>query len=283
LLSGGEQSPANAQPAAGFLPGQNLFDQKRNVKDGANMPVTSPVRPATPTPTSPGVHEILAGIRARLKVIAFDCDGVLFDSKTANIRFYDQVLRHFGQPDLRPDQEEFVHMHSARESLELLFGRAPEHLEPAWDYCSQMDFRQFDRYLSIEPGIHQVLEACRGCYAVALATNRTISTRGVLEHFGLLRYFDAIVTAADVARPKPLPDMMLRIMERFAVGPEEILFIGDSRVDAEFAVNTGVHFAAYKNPSLTALVHLDHFQQLRPLFACPDRARTMAHAEHPRI
>jgi phosphoglycolate phosphatase-like HAD superfamily hydrolase len=47
-----------------------------------------------------------------LKLIAFDCDGVLFDSREANIAFYNAILEQFGMPRLSPAATDFVHSHN---------------------------------------------------------------------------------------------------------------------------------------------------------------------------
>lgn len=60
---------------------------------------------------------------------------------------------------------------------------------------------------------------------------------------------------------------MERIMETFAVLPEQVLYVGDSAVDEALAINTGVYFAAYKNPNLKAHLHLTHFNELHSLLA----------------
>ncbi len=200
------------------------------------------------------------------RVVVFDCDGVLFDSREANIRFYDHILKRFGRPPVKPDQAEFVHMHSARESLEFLFGPDPE-LEEAWKYCQQVDFRIFNPYLKKEEGLEEFLSYLKSRCRVAVATNRTVSTVQLLESFGLNTYFDLVVTAGDVIHPKPHPELMERILTAFSVPPWQVLFIGDSQVDALFAENTGVLFAAYKNPHLRAAVHVDSFALLQKILS----------------
>ena len=44
-----------------------------------------------------------------------------------------------------------------------------------------------------------------------------------------------------------------------ACPPLEAIYIGDSRVDEQFAANAGVPFVAYRNPGLTANYYLDSF------------------------
>lgn len=215
-------------------------------------------------PSDNGIGTQPAPVRKPIQVVAFDCDGVLFDSRQANVRFYNHVLAFMEFPPVRPDQEDYIHMHSAQQSLRYLLGDGQEY-DAAWQYCRNMDFRQFHAHMRVEPGLIPFLQALKNTYRIALATNRTISTREVLAHFQLDHYFDLVVTAADVERPKPHPESMERIRSAFSVSPEEILYIGDSAVDEALAIATEILFVAYKNPLLKAHFHIDHFQQLYSL------------------
>ena len=47
-----------------------------------------------------------------LKGLIFDCDGVLLDSRDANIHYYNLVLDYFSPPPLPPCDANFVHMHT---------------------------------------------------------------------------------------------------------------------------------------------------------------------------
>lgn len=200
------------------------------------------------------------------EVVVFDCDGVLFESREANIRFYNHVLERFGRPPVRADQVGYIHMHSAKESLEYLLGSSRD-LEAAWAYCQSLDFRIFNRYMRKEPGLDDLLRYLKPRCRVALATNRTVSTRDLLASFELDGAFDLIVTAADVARPKPHPESMEKILKAFRTLPHHVLFVGDSPVDARLAQDTGVVFAAYKNPSLPAHLHVSSFGDLQAFLA----------------
>ncbi len=207
-----------------------------------------------------------ATISESLEVLVFDCDGVLFDSRKANTRFYSHILEHLGKPPVRPDQEEYIHMHPVRESLQYLL-QSPDLFREAWDYLKGFNFSSFNKYLSKEPGLQELLELARISKRIALATNRTVSTRELLVHFELDVFFDLVVCASDVTHPKPHPEIMEKILDTFRVPPDKVLFIGDSPVDEELASATGVFFAAYKNPRLKAHLHLSHFDELQPIIA----------------
>ena len=55
-----------------------------------------------------------------IELVAFDCDGVLFDTAQANRFYYSHILQHFGRPVLTEEQFRFVHMHTLNESLAYL-------------------------------------------------------------------------------------------------------------------------------------------------------------------
>lgn len=201
-----------------------------------------------------------------LQVIVFDCDGVLFDSKEANVRFYSHILEHLGCPPVNKDQQEYIHMYPVKESLHYLL--PDENLyEQAWDFCKDMDYGIFHDYLRREPGLIEVLELAKSSFRIAMATNRTVSTHQVLAKFHLAKYFDLVVSALDVQFPKPHPESMERILNTFRVTPQEVLYVGDSAVDESLALATGVYFAAYKNPGLKAHLHLSHFNELYTVLA----------------
>ena len=48
-----------------------------------------------------------------VKVVTFDCDGVLFDTKDVNRMYYNKVLEYMGKPPLTDEQTEFAHMQTA--------------------------------------------------------------------------------------------------------------------------------------------------------------------------
>ncbi len=195
-----------------------------------------------------------------LRLIAFDCDGVLFDSREANIAFYNAILARFGRPAMDPDAVDYVHSHTFRESLEYLF-RGDDNLAEVLAFSRTLDYRPFIPMMVEAPYLREFLTFLRPRFFTALATNRTTTTHPVLRYHGLENQFDLVVSALDVTHPKPHPESFWRILKHFRVQPHEAIYIGDSRVDEEFARNAGVPLVAYRNPSLQAAYHLESFAQ----------------------
>jgi phosphoglycolate phosphatase len=208
-----------------------------------------------------------------VKLVAFDCDGVLFDSRAANIAFYNGILTHFGRPALNPEAVDYVHSHTVRESLEYILQDYPDP-EAVLDFVRRFDYTPFIGMMVEEPHLREFLQFLRPERYTALATNRTTTARAVLHYHKLVDDFDLVVSAQDVSRPKPDPESFVRILEHFDLEPRDAIFIGDSQVDERFAANAGVPFVAYRNRNLTADYYLDSFA------AGPDLIRVLARKYH---
>ncbi|MFZ5452943.1 MAG: HAD family hydrolase [Thermodesulfobacteriota bacterium] len=208
-----------------------------------------------------------------LKLIAFDCDGVLFDSRQANIAFYNAILQQFDLPPLTPPAVEYVHSHTVFASLEYLFRGYPD-LEAVRQFARSLDYHPFIPMMVEEPYLREFLEFLRPNFASALATNRSTTTRAVLQYHRLEEHFDLVISALDVSHPKPDPEAFWRILEHFGLEPQEAIYIGDSRVDEEFAKNAGVPLVAYRNPELKADFHLDSFAEAPALISALAASKT---------
>lgn len=193
--------------------------------------------------------------RAGVKVVAFDCDGVMFDSREANRAYYDRLLAHLGLPAMTPDQLAYAHMHTVDEAL--------AHIIPddaarraAHAYRRELGYLPFLRYMQMEPGLVPLLERLRPRYPTAVATNRTDTMAHVLAENRIEHLFDLVVCALDVQFPKPHPEALIKVIDHFAVAPAEVVYVGDSQVDATAAGAAGVTFVAYRNPDLAADHHI---------------------------
>jgi len=194
-------------------------------------------------------------------VLIFDCDGVLFDSRQANIEFYTHIAKRYGLGALEKEDVDFVHMHTADDSLRFLFRESP-HLEEALAYRLVMDYRPFISYLVMEPGVEELLRLLKPHVGLAVATNRSNTIGTVLEQYGLSAFFDIVVSALDVKSPKPHPECIFKILEHFELPAERSFYVGDSSVDEKTATAAKVPFISYKNPSLKARYHVDHMREI---------------------
>lgn len=199
-----------------------------------------------------------------LKVIAFDCDGVMFDSREANRAYYNHMLERANLPALTPDQMEYVHMHTVDESLSFLIDDAVVR-EEIHAYRRQLGYLPFLKYMRMEPGLIPLLEKLREHYKTAVATNRTDTMARVLDDHDIAHLFDLVVCALDVTFPKPHPEALNKVAAHFSVGPREVLYVGDSSVDEAAARAAGMPFVAYGNPALQADHHIRRLSEIAGL------------------
>jgi HAD superfamily hydrolase (TIGR01509 family) len=196
-----------------------------------------------------------------VRVVAFDCDGVLFETVEANRAYYNHILAHFGRPAMDEHQLHYVHIHTVQQCVAHLFADDADR-QAAMAFRASIDYGQFLKYLTIEPHLKALLDWMRNRYKTAIATNRTDTMDRLLREFGLADRFDLVVTSLDVERPKPFPDPLFKILSRFRVEPRQAVFVGDSEVDEATARAAGVPFIAYRNPALEASWHIESLKDL---------------------
>ena len=199
-----------------------------------------------------------------IKVIAFDCDGVMFDSSEANKAYYNHLLERFNLPAMTPEQFAYVHMHTVDESLTHLFQDEATR-DAAHVYRKQLGYTPFLKFMQMEPGLVTLLETLRPRYKTAVATNRTDTMARVLTDNRIDHLFDVVICALDVQFPKPHPDALNKVAEHFAVLPDEVMYVGDSEVDEMAAKAAGMPFVAYRNPGLAAEHHIQHLSEITGL------------------
>ena len=203
-----------------------------------------------------------------LKLVVFDCDGVMFDSINANKAYYNDILAHFGHPPMDEEELGYVHVQHVADSIRFIFRKYPEDLAAADSYRRSLDYSPYLKFMRMEPDLPEFLEFLRPAYRTAISTNRSTTMAAVLEIFDLARYFDKVVTALDVANSKPHPEALQQIFAHFGLTAAEAIYIGDSQVDREHSQAVGMRMIAFKNPTLPAEFHVTSFMEITrlPLF-----------------
>jgi phosphoglycolate phosphatase len=207
-------------------------------------------------------EELLNGYKA----VIYDCDGVMFDSLESNFAFYSKILEHFGKPPLDRSNGEIMHLlhtSASRDVLARLFA-GDGNGEDALNFAGTIDYRELLPYMRMEAGFRETVDVLSDKVRLAICTNRSTSMEMVLEHFGLSRYFDCVMTAARVNNPKPHPEPLFKVLEYYDIKPEEALFVGDSELDCRASHAAGVPFIAYK-AEMPCLARIDRHVDILPL------------------
>lgn len=181
-----------------------------------------------------------AGAR-RFKLIVFDWDGTLSDSTALIARAIQNACRDLGEPVPDERAARFVIGLGLADALRTVAPTLPVHR------YGELSAHYRRHYLAQEDDVPMFVGATAlldeldaAGYFLAVATGKSrAGLNRVLAHNGLTARFHA-TRCADEGRPKPHPDMLLHLMDRLGVRPNETLMIGDTTHDLELARNAGV-------------------------------------------
>ena len=182
------------------------------------------------------------------KMVIFDWDGTLADTRDAIIEAFQRVLHNIG-------------CHVTDEFLERQIGiGARNMLKNALRHSGiEYDESLIDRLLREKIEIHlelthkvrlfegvtDLLEALKSKVKIALATmsNRRIIEK-VLAEKEIMDYFDIIITADEVNDPKPNPEIFLKCAEAAGCRPEDCVVVEDSIFGVMAAKRAGMRCIA---------------------------------------
>jgi HAD superfamily hydrolase (TIGR01509 family) len=190
-----------------------------------------------------------------IKLIVFDLDGVLVDTKEMHYKALNAALEK-----ISPSHKISLHDHltifdglPTTKKLEMLVGRG---LDPSrlaeinkakqehtwWAIASSIipNEKITDTFLRLRSEGYKI-------YVASNAVRRTVVT--ILSRLGIIEDIDFIFSNEDVKNPKPNPEMYLRCMLHADVDPSETLIFEDSHTGRRAAMRSGAHLAPVDKPA----------------------------------
>ena len=156
-----------------------------------------------------------------IQALIFDCDGTLADSMPLHWRAWQAVTSRHG---LTFEEERFYSLGGvpSRDILAMLNREQGLNLDPH-ALAREKEAEYLPLIAQVEP-VNAVVGIAREHHgklrmAVASGGTKRIILQ-VLEHLGIRRLFDAVVTSEDVARQKPAPDIFLEAARQLGVPPK---------------------------------------------------------------
>jgi len=176
-----------------------------------------------------------------VRVLIFDLDGTLIDSKRDLIHSVNAMLVEMGREALHEDTISGYIGHGAPQLIARALGNGAteEERERALKFfLGYYEEHKMDSTCAY-PGVEEALGRLNG-FSMAVLTNKPVrvSVR-ILEALGLKKFFRAVYGGNSFETKKPDPQCARRILEEFGASPAEAMLIGDSEVDVQTARNTG--------------------------------------------
>ena len=230
-----------------------------------------------------------------LKLLIFDLDGTLVDSRLDLANSVNAMLRHYKKPELPnevigsyigngapmlvrralgdPDDEAYV-----QEALLYFMSYYREHkLDTTYVYDGI--FHALDAIVASRNGNSAVKMA-------VLSNKPVVPSRGIVESLGLGKYFFQVYGGNSFHTKKPDPAGVAALLEEAGARAEETAIIGDSDVDVITARNAGIYsvgvtygLAPHTLDDAPPDVLVDHPRELGDLLGEREQSRLAFKAE----
>ena len=213
-----------------------------------------------PSPHRPGGAEPTLALPGRFRAVVFDLDGVLVDTEPGWRRAETELLRRHG--DAYTDADAAASLGSpvdavvARYATRLgLVGTDVTRLRDELMELAQSEYAA----VALLPGAREQARALHGRIPLGVASNtpRELVFRA-LDTSGLRESFEVVVTADEVAHPKPAPDIYLAACERLGIDPSTAVAVEDSSPGIEAARRAGLTVIAIPGAPNIDTTSADH-------------------------
>jgi phosphoglycolate phosphatase len=183
-----------------------------------------------------------------IRLLIFDLDGTLIDSRLDLIHSVNATLRHLGRPELDGD----IIASYVGDGAPALVRRALENtddealLRRGLEYFLNYYRAHKLDHTTVYEGIPEVLAGLarpeNGTRRLmAVLSNKPVNpSRAIVEALGLADYFGSVYGGNSFATKKPDPLGVRVILEETGVAADEALMIGDSSIDVLTGRNAGM-------------------------------------------
>jgi HAD superfamily hydrolase (TIGR01509 family) len=187
-----------------------------------------------------------------IKLIIFDLDGVLVDSKDIHYHALNKALEELAPEFVISYSDHLANYDglSTKKKLKLLeYKGLSNQLHDRIERSKQIFTQTYIQ--DIQPDIDKQLifrELRNKGFKIAVASNAIYGTvYGMLDRLGLKRYINQSYCNFDVKRPKPSAEIYMKACMDFQVDPPEALVLEDSPIGRQAALSAGCHLLPVEN------------------------------------
>jgi len=175
-------------------------------------------------------------------IILFDLDGTLIDSTDAILESFHNSFDLYKEK--YPSDAAIKALIGY--PLDVMYRELGVDESRVWDFVTT--YKEHYRVISREKtylldGAKEAVLLAKEIADIGIVTTKTGKySRVLMEHFGVMDYFDVLIGREDVTHPKPHEEPILKALEHFSsVDKKEVWMIGDTKLDLISAHNANVN------------------------------------------
>jgi HAD superfamily hydrolase (TIGR01509 family) len=197
------------------------------------------------------------------KLIIFDLDGVLIDSRDLHFHALNQALEKIDKKFVISVDEHLSKYDglSTTKKLQLLSedrGLDPKHYDLIWHDKQTATLKIIDQLTVDKKLVYFFSKLKLENFKIAVASNSIRDTvKLALLRIGVLDKVDYFISNEDVKRPKPYPDMFWQCMITLNSLPKDTVIFEDSHIGRRAAFDSGAHVIAIKDCNDLTLQKID--------------------------
>lgn len=175
------------------------------------------------------------------KIILFDLDGTLIDSTEAILESFYHSLNTHGEVNNVTDEMITEQIGHPLQTMFAGVGVCEANIE-VHVATYKLHYREISRFKTfmLPHAIEAIHEAATFARLGIVTTKTGHYSRELMEHFGVMEYFEVLIGFENVTNPKPHPEPILTALEEMSSCTKNVWMIGDTSLDLEASVRAGV-------------------------------------------
>jgi phosphoglycolate phosphatase len=176
------------------------------------------------------------------KIILFDLDGTLIDSTEAILESFYHSLSVHNEIDNITDEMILAQIGHPLQAMFSSIGINDDSIDKHVA-TYKLYYREIScaKTFMLPNAVDAIREASHFARLGIVTTKTGHYSRELLEHFGVMNFFEVLVGFENVTNPKPHPEPILTALKQMDAGIENVWMIGDTTLDLEASRNAGVN------------------------------------------
>lgn len=196
------------------------------------------------------------------KLVIFDLDGVLIDSRDVHYHALNRALSHVDKKYVISYEEHLSSYDGLSTTTKLNKltrekGLPADKHQQVWEDKQKATYDIFCGWDRDQDLINWFAELKEDGYQIAVASNSIRSTvKIILLSLGIMEFVDYFVSNEDVRHHKPFPEMYWKCMTACKALPKDTVIIEDSHIGRQGALDSGAHLVTVENRADFSYTHI---------------------------